>query len=127
MGAMMAEELKKEQDQSSHLERMKKNSMLNNAVLLIPLKLTENSSAESRKLLTKVKKTRRISLESKTSLTNFKSKSRPTNVKLKNLKNKPIPIFLNTANFNTNSMKLKNVLIWLNLPLISFAPKLVTL
>merc|ERR1711879_1000168 len=91
--AMMAEELKKEQDQSSHLERMKK-------------------------------KTRRTFPEFKTLLTNFKLKSRPTNVKLKNLKNKLTPTFPNTANSNTNSMKLKNVPIWLNHPSTNFAPKL---
>merc|ERR1711879_871506 len=79
------------------------------------VKANRKMNAESKKSLTNLKKTRRTSPEFKILSTNSKSKSRPTNAKPKNLKNKPTLIFLNTANFNTNSTKLKNVLIWLNL------------
>merc|ERR1711941_193642 len=114
---------------SNKLKEKSKNLSLNAAtpkrklrrLSLMPSKLTERWNAESKKSLTNLKKTRRTSPEFKILSTNSKSKSRPTNAKPKNLKNKPTLIFLNTANFNTNSTKLKNVLIWLNLLSTTFA------
>merc|ERR1712154_365510 len=88
--ALMAEELKKEQDQSQHLERMKKNKLLlrvaesrsrnwkleceNSKTSLtvnsdeppILSKTPEKSSEKSKKSLTKPKKTRRTCLEFRT-------------------------------------------------------------
>merc|ERR1711879_396653 len=98
---------------------------LNNADLLKVSNPYASSSVKSKRSAIKGRKTKRNLHVSKTSLTNFKSKSKPTNAKLKSPKRLLTQICLNTESFNTNSMKLKKELTWPNLLSTSSELKLV--
>merc|ERR1712136_131886 len=73
-----------------------------------------SSNVRSRKLVTPVKKTRRTLIVSNLKLNNFKLRSNNTRDLLKNKKKLPTATCPNTENFNTNLMKLKKELTWLN-------------
>merc|ERR1711997_1328340 len=90
----------------------------NNDELLTVSRLPEKWNEKSRKSPTKLTKTRRTCPESKTSSTNCKLRSRPTSDKPKKLKKLPTKTCPSTERSNTNWMKLKNELIWLN-PLLT--------
>merc|ERR1711976_503582 len=104
-------------------ENLKTNWMLNKSEPPTASSLPENWNERSRKSLTKPKKTRRTWSESKIWLTNCRLRSRPTSDNLKKLKKLPTPTCLNTESFNTNWMKRKNELIWLNLLLTRCEPR----
>merc|ERR1712110_1226846 len=98
-------------------ENSKTNSTVNNDELPIPSKTPGRSNEKSRRSPTKPRKTRRTCPEYKTWSTNSRLKSRPTNDRPKKLKKLPTPTSASTESFSTSLTKLKNELIWLNLPL----------
>merc|ERR1712117_529902 len=137
--AMMSEELKKEQDQCQHLERLKKNMESTVKELQVRLdeaeqvalkggrKQVQKLEARMRELENELDSEQKRTAESNNWSTNSRSKSRPTNDRPKKLKNKLTPTLANFENFSTNLTSPKNELIWLNLLLTRCDPKPETL
>merc|ERR1739848_575130 len=140
--AMMAEELKKEQDQSSHLERMKKNMENTTKDLQIRLdeaeqvalkggrkqvqklearlrELENELDSEQRRTADSIKSVRKLERKTKStflacriSLTSSRSRSRPTNDLQRKPRNRQTPTSANTGSSSMNLTSLKNGLIW---------------
>merc|ERR1712071_225871 len=152
--ALMAEELKKEQDQSSHLERMKKN--METSVKDLQLRLDEAEQValkggkkqvqklearmreleneldgEQRRTSESIKNTRKI--ERKVKEITYQSEEDKKNLsRVQDLVDKlqvKVKTYKRQAEeaeevANSNSTKQKNELIWLNLPSTKFDPRL---